>query len=258
MMMKTLTDAQCETYQERGFLLVKGFVPTDEVDDIRLEIDGLHDALAKRDGVDGLGLTWEDLPEGQPPRIRQLMGSQNISAGIRRLAESPRLMGAAQDLLGEPVELFHSKLMMKPAYKGSFTPWHSDWGYWKHTFSRPAQMNAFLAIDASTLENGCIRYVPGSHHDFIEHQMFESNAGFNIGLPGDIDAFDNEPLVMEPGDVAFHGSITIHASEGNQSDHSRIMNTFAYTAKNCLLDDATARANFKGQSLLRDALISLT
>ncbi len=250
--MNALTDAQVAEYNERGFLLVKGFVPLSDVESIKAEIEGVHEKLAAAGDVEGLGLTWEDLPEGVPPLIRQLMGSHNLSPTIRRLAASPELIGAIEQLLDEPVELFHSKLMMKAAKRGSFTPWHSDWGYWKTTFTRPAQMNAFLAVDASTLENGCIRYVPGSHKDYIEHQVFDSKAGFEIGLPGDIDAFDAEPLEMEPGDVAFHGAITIHASEGNQSDRSRVMNTFAYTAKNCLQDSDRARGTFASQTLDND------
>ena len=252
--MSSLTDAQVAEYNENGFLLVKGFVSMDDIERIRQEIDGVHEKLAAAGDVEGLGLTWEDLPEGVPPLIRQLMGSQNLSPTIRRLAESPELVGAIEQLLDEPAELFHSKLMMKAAKRGSFTPWHSDWGYWKTTFTRPAQMNAFLAIDESTLENGCIRYVPGSHKEYIEHQVFESRSGFEIGLPGDIDAFENVTLEMEPGDVAFHGSITIHASEGHESDKSRVMNTFAYTAKSCLQDTDRARKRFAAETLAHDLI----
>ena len=252
--MSTLTPQQLEAYQNTGFLLVKGFVPLAQVAEIRDEVAGLHAALAGRESIPGLGITWEDLPEGEPPQIRQLMGSQNVSQSLREIASSPRLWCAIEQLLGEPVELFHSKLMMKAAHKGSFTPWHSDWGYWRDIFERPAQMNAFLAIDPSTLENGCIRYVPESHHAYTEHQQMESRSGFSIGLPGDIDAYDAVPLEMEPGDEAFHGSLTIHASEGNQSDHSRIMNTFAYTAVSCF---KTGREGFSAQRLQQDKLINL-
>lgn len=253
--MRTLTEKQVNEYQENGFLLVKGFVPVATVQEIKQEVEALHELLAGRGRVPGLGAVWEDLPEGEPPRIRQLMGSQNISPGLRELAHSERLLGAIEQLLDEPAELFHSKLMMKAAHKGSFTPWHSDWGYWRTTFERPAQMNAFLAIDASTLENGCIRYVPGSHRTYIEHEEMQSRSGFGIGLPGDINAYDAVPLIMEPGDIAFHGSLTIHASEGNQSPHSRIMNTFAYTAVNCLKPGG--EASFESQRLLREDLIQL-
>lgn len=255
--MRPLSQDQVKQYNRDGFLLVKKFIAPEIIQRIRTEARDLSSILAKRTGLEGIDITWEKLPEGEPPLIRQLMGSQNISAVIRELTQSCKMTGAMEQLLGAEVELFHSKLMMKPAMKGSFTPWHSDWGYWKELFRTPTQMNAFLAIDESTLENGCIRYVPGSHLEYIEHIEGDAAHGFGVGLPGDIDAFDAVPIEMEPGDVTFHGSITIHASEGNRSPSSRIMNTFAYTTKNCLLDTDFAREEFARQSLRNVPLLDL-
>ena len=229
--LKVLSREQVENYQQNGFLLVKNFIEPSQIAAIRNEITGLHERARAEGSLPKVGITWEDLGEGEPRLIRQLMGSQHVSKTIDDIIHSDKMIGAMEDLLGEGVELFHSKLMMKAANRGSFTPWHQDWGYWHKTFKRPALMNAFLAIDASTLENGCIRYVPGSHKKFEEHVQNKSASGFGIGLPGDIDAYDAVPVEMEPGDVAFHDALCIHASEGNRSDNSRVMNTFAYTVK---------------------------
>lgn len=230
---RTLEKKVLEEYEEKGYVLVKGLVPPEMIEAIRDEIVGIHERCAE-ETPEGVGVTWENLPNGEKV-IRQLMGSQHVSETIRGLYEDSPLRQAASELLGEEIENFHSKLMMKKAGRGSFTPWHSDWGYWKKTFTRPCQMNAFLAIDRSTLENGCIRYVPGSHKEYIEHESNPNAHGFGIGLPGGLDAFDHEPIEMEPGDVAFHGSLTIHASEANNSDRDRVMNTFAFTAKDTFL-----------------------
>ncbi len=253
-----LSQEQIDTYNAQGFLLVKGFIDPATIAQIKSETEGLHEAFAGKGGYPGaVGITWEDLPTGTAARIRQLMGSQNVSATIRAISESTELIGAIEQLLGARAELFHSKLMMKAAQSGSFTPWHSDWGYWRTTFKTPTQMNAFLAIDPSTLTNGCIRYVPGSHREYLEHSVFENASGFSIGLPGDLDAFDAEPLEMQPGDIAFHGSYAIHASEANRSDQSRVMNTFAYTTCDSLLDNEKARLIFQGQRLAFDHTLSL-
>jgi phytanoyl-CoA hydroxylase len=231
--MAILTPDQIDCYNENGFLHIKGFIDPEVVKSIRAEIEGIHERMASTPSADrpNAHVTWEDLPEGEPKKIRQLMGSQHVSQTIASIISSNKMIGAMVELLGDEVELFHSKLMMKAAKKGSFTPWHSDWGYWRNTFKTPRLMNAFLAIDHSTLENGCIRYVPGSHKEYLEHTQNKSASGFGIGLPSDVNAFENIPIEMEPGDVAFHDAICIHASEANTSAHSRIMNTFAYTVK---------------------------
>ena len=255
---KPLTQADVDFYNENGFLHVRGFIDPAVVKQVRAEVIGLHEKLADIPQTGAhYGITWEDLPEGEAKRIRQLMGSQNVSPSIRAISESEQLIGAMEQLIGAEAELFHSKLMMKAASKGSFTPWHSDWGYWKGTFTRPTQMNAFLAIDESTIENGCIRYVPGSHREFQEHQFFSDASGFAIGLPGDIDAYDAVPIEMQPGDVTFHGSITIHGSEANRSNFDRIMNTFAFAEKGTVCDTDHARGSFFGQLKQQDELFPL-
>lgn len=235
--LKILTEDQLNFYQENGYLFVKEFIGKNLVDQIKNEIDGIHEKMVDTT-QENISVLWEDLPDGEDKKIRQLMGSQNISKAIREIAFSEKLMSAVSQLLDDEIELFHSKLMLKAAKKGTFTPWHSDWGYWKNTFKKPSLMNCFLAIDPSTLENGCIRYVTGSHKEFIPQQTFKSNSGFAIGLPGDINAFNGVPIEMNPGDVCFHGAIIIHASEKNDSLQNRAMNTFAYTTTNNLINDS--------------------
>ncbi|MCH2175566.1 MAG: phytanoyl-CoA dioxygenase family protein [Lentisphaeria bacterium] len=244
---KILDEADIKHYQENGFVLVKKFIAPEVVDRIQDAVHEYHERFAK-EKIPGTYITWEEDQDGKK-LIRQLMGSQNINEDINIIAKSEKLIGAIEDLLGEQVELFHSKLMMKAAEKGSFTPWHSDWAYWRTTFKRPALMNAFLAIDSSTLENGCIRYVPGSHKQFQEHIRDPNSSGFGIGLPGGIDAYPNQPVEMEPGDIAFHDAICVHASESNRSLNSRVMNTFAYTALNNILDTEHAKNSWAFQRL---------
>ena len=229
--MKVLTSEQIETYNRQGFLFVKNFIPADEVSKIKEEALIAHEKCVS--GELNSGITWEHLPDHPEKRIRQLMSSEVYSPTVGKLLTEGKITRACSELLNNnELEFFHSKLMFKSAGVGTFTPWHSDWGYWKNTFTEPTQMNCFLSIDPSTLKNGCIRYVSGSQKEFKEHTDFKNKGGFVIGLPGDINEYDAIPIEMEPGDVTFHGSITIHGSEANTSEQSRIMNTFAFSTVN--------------------------
>ena len=51
-------------------------------------------------------------------------------------------------------------------------PWHQDGHYWP---IRPlAAITVWIAIDDSTTENGCMRYVPGSHKSgVLSHHLDE-------------------------------------------------------------------------------------
>ncbi len=43
--------------------------------------------------------------------------------------------------------------------------WHQDAAYWPPLKSDTSAANCWLAVTDTTLENGCLRYVPGSHRE---------------------------------------------------------------------------------------------
>jgi ectoine hydroxylase-related dioxygenase (phytanoyl-CoA dioxygenase family) len=150
-----------------------------------------------------------------------------------------------EQLIGPDIYLFHSKLMMKAAFEGTFTPWHQDWGYWRKGSREPSQVNCMLAIDACTEENGALRFVEGSHlRGPVDHKDFKT-ASFSLGLEGDIDAFDSVLCLMEPGDAVFFGPLVIHGSAPNRSPQDRRANTFAYDKPDNQVKGALPNENWR-------------
>ena len=97
---------------------------------------------------EGVGLAWEDYQdEGRPKRIRQLMNSEMVSPVLMDISRSDEVLSVMEQLIGPDIYLYHSKLLMKAAHDGTFTPWHQDFGYWHHGFNEPTQINCMLAID---------------------------------------------------------------------------------------------------------------
>ena len=85
-----------------------------------------------------------------------------------------------------------------------------------------------LSIDAADLDNGCIRFVEGSHlRGAVDHARLDS-VSFSIGLEGDIDRFPSTPVETAAGDAVFFGSLVIHGSAPNASGRNRRANTFAF------------------------------
>ena len=79
----------------------------------------------------------------------------------------------------------------------------------------------WIALDRADEENGCLRYVRGTH---------------KLDLPGklklDFDA-DSEgaiPVEVNPGDAAIHSTLTVHWSEPNRSVRSRKAISYFYWA----------------------------
>ncbi len=91
-----------------------------------------------------------------------------------------------KQLIGPDLYLYHSKLMMKAAHDGTFTPWHQDFGYWHFDLKQPTQVNCMLAIDPADEGNGAVRMVVGRHHDgLVTHLRLQCDS-FALGLHGDI------------------------------------------------------------------------
>ncbi len=223
-------DAQeLAAYRAKGWLLKRGLFAPGYIAQLSDEIDGLHEKMATSP-PDYVHLSWEEgLPADRPQRIRQLMNSERVSPILDAMSRSDEILAVMRALIGEDLYLFHSKLMMKAAKDGTFTPWHQDWGYWQYGCIDPSQVNCMLAIDAADEENGAIRFVDGTHlQGPVPHDRFQS-ASFGIGLHGGLDKFPDATLIeMQPGDAIFFGPLVIHGSGPNASARDRRANTFAY------------------------------
>jgi ectoine hydroxylase-related dioxygenase (phytanoyl-CoA dioxygenase family) len=245
-----LTDAQIAEFHERGFFIKRGMYPRELIDRLRIEIDNLHER-EHRKPTPGVWTSWEqDLPDGRPPRIRQLMNSEVVSPILDAMSRSDEMLSVMRQLIGPDLYLYHAKLMMKAAHDGTFTPWHQDWGYWQYDLKEPTQVNCMLHIDAADEANGSLRFVVGSHRNGpVPHDRFPSDS-FSIGLTGGIDAYPGEVIIMEPGDAVFFGSLIIHGSAPNTSSRDRRANTFAFdkafNKQKDVMPDHMHRAGRKG------------
>lgn len=123
-----------------------------------------------------------------------------------------------------PVRFWHDQLFCKPAHHGGVVAWHQDYSYWTRT--KPMQhLTCWIGLDDSTVDNGCLHYVPGSH---------QWNLLPITGLAGDMTAIRgvlsdeqwekfNQPVAIElkRGECAFHHPLMIHGSFENRSDRPR-------------------------------------
>lgn len=234
-----LTAAELELFYIKGWVLKKGLFDQARIAALAAEVDGLHEHMATP-GIEAdyqqrfphfcsVGAAWEEhLDATKPKRIRQLMGSQIVSPVIDRMSRSEEILAVMRQVVGEHVYLYHSKLMMKAAHDGSFTPWHQDYQYWQFETRTPSQVNCMLFIDGSDEDNGCLRMVDGSHQLGLLPIHNLKSSSFNIGLAGSLSDYPSTSIPTEPGDAIFFGSYVIHGSGPNHSARHRRANTFAF------------------------------
>jgi phytanoyl-CoA hydroxylase len=78
----------------------------------------------------------------------------------------------------------------------------------------------WLALEPVDAENGCVRYVRGSHHGGIREHGRTQTLGFSQGVvdfPRPEDTADEVAMPAAAGDLLAHDALTIHRAEANAS-----------------------------------------
>ena len=225
---RALSGAEMDSFARDGFVCCPGWFSAEEVELLRGTIE--QDSTAS-----GSYITVADT-EGRDTKLTEWhrFGSDTFS----QFGRSASLVRAASELMkcSEPF-LSHAKLLLKEPHSGGAWEWHQDFGYWyDQGLLQPDKIvNAIIAVDRNTEENGCMRLLSRSHSlGRIEHGKFGGQMCANptlvahaMALPG----FKLRRLTMEPGDVAFMHSNTLHASAPNVSDDWRRNMIIAYNSK---------------------------
>ena len=161
------------------------------------------------------------------------LGAWRIAEGYHDVLWNPRFLVAASQLLGnQPVRFWHDQLFCKPAKKGGVVAWHQDYSYWTRT-TPVAHLTCWCGLDDSTVENGCLQYVPGSHKWGLLKKP--ALAGDLMGIvdylsPEQQKEFNPIPVETKAGEAIFHHSLTLHGSGENKSQQPRrafVINVFA-------------------------------
>ncbi|MBL8381606.1 MAG: phytanoyl-CoA dioxygenase family protein [Burkholderiales bacterium] len=171
----------------------------------------------------------------------------DIDRGFLDYARNQALLDMVAQLIGPDVALWNMSFFAKPAGNGKRTPWHQDGEYWP---IRPlATCTAWLAVDDSTTENGCLRVIRGSHRDRAlkaHHTVTAGDVTLNQELDaGEYDEARAADIVLEAGQISLHDVYLLHGSEANVSPRPRRGMTFRFMPTASVFDRALAREKFE-------------
>ena len=139
------------------------------------------------------------------------------------LARDPEIVELVSGVLGEDVILWGCHVFCKPAGEGYETPWHQDGHYWP---IRPlATCTAWVALEESSVDNGCLRVIPGSHRDRALHEhLHEDRRDLTLNQHLAAGTFDEASAVdieLAPGEMSLHDVYMIHGARENTSSRRR-------------------------------------
>jgi ectoine hydroxylase-related dioxygenase (phytanoyl-CoA dioxygenase family) len=224
-----LSEEQVEFFNENGYLAGVRMLTDEQVEALRAQLRELMRAESARSEL------WYEFHSNEsrdPARVLfHALGAWRIARGFHDALWNPRFTVAASQLLGGAVRFWHDQLFCKPARHGGVVAWHQDYSYWTRT-TPLAHLTCWIGLDDSTRENGCVRYVPGSHL-WPDLPVTE--------LAGDMDAIRSvltneqrelfEPVAIElrAGECSFHHPRMIHGSHANDTARPRratVINVF--------------------------------
>jgi ectoine hydroxylase-related dioxygenase (phytanoyl-CoA dioxygenase family) len=218
---------------EDGYVILEGLFSEDEIRPISDEVDkviaGKAEYLPEKD------LVYE--PNSNPPRLRNAFHLHLYSELFMNVAKTPRLVSVLKEMLGSPMRLYGSHLFAKPAKVGTVVPPHQDMPYWP--FDPAELISAWIALDDSTIENGCVRMLSGSHKFGVLPHVPSGVVGNSLAVAPDerLQALPERPIEIRRGTVVLHHCLTVHRSEPNQSNQSRRGLIYIYMSKNVRLTD---------------------
>ena len=213
-----LSRTEIETYQRDGLVIPSNYrMPSATLQ----RIDDLYQQLLRNNS---------DTPDFSADFILgphlEASGSYGIKGDPQWLefARDPEILDMVEQLIGPDLILWGITIFGKPAGTGKATPWHQDGDY--YPIEPLETLTVWISLDGSTPEQGCMRYIPGSHRDHrVYSHHFEHRDDYTLAQVIDDDQVDLQQardIILEPGQISLHDVYLVHGSAANHSDQRRM------------------------------------
>ncbi len=226
--MKTrLDDAQIDSYRENGFLRIPGFLTPGELATLRLAVHEAIEQMGTRKVTGKDDYEWLTGNDFYDHVYEQKLNLWKISPAIRHLITDPGLGLMLSQLEGaDRYRVWHDQALIKAPW-ANYTAFHLDNPYW--SFYSHRALTIWIALDETTVQNGCLYFIPGSHRlvDFDNAKLGNNFGDLMSIYPG---LADIEPVaaIMQPGDCSIHNGLTAHGAGVNATCNPRRAFTCAY------------------------------
>jgi hypothetical protein len=148
------------------------------------------------------------------------------------LIRNPRLLEAASQIIGPDLLVWSTGFFIKEPGSKSYVSWHQDLNYWG--LDGDDEVTAWYALTPATVENGCMRFVPGSHRkkDVPHVDKFEPDNLLTRGqeLAVKVDEASAVNVALRAGQASFHHGHLFHASGPNATNQRRLGVAIRYVA----------------------------
>jgi len=215
--MATVADRRCLTaeLEENGFVRLPGVFDARFMDSLLLRAHAtlFRESADAREAVKSNGSL---IHLADNPEYAEVIAAPALLDALRECgATDPRFTGGF--------------LISKPG-RGPPLFWHQDWWGWDDESAyRPQahQLFAMIYLTGTTIENGCLRVIPGSHrHDHPLHHLDTAHSEGMQGFrepsnPAYADHPDQVAVPVKAGDLLIGDARLIHGAFANRTDEER-------------------------------------
>jgi len=224
-MAKALDEQQVQQFKDDGFLFPYSLYTQDEAAALWKKFNTLEEEL------------------GEEPQNRFRIKAQLPFPWLCDVVSNERLLDALEDLIGPDILCWGASFFTKKANDPRFISWHTD--SFVYGFEPAETVTAWLGFNDSTIESGCLRYIPGSHKQESIHEI-KPDPNNLAGLGQNVIDVPEEKAIyaeLKAGQVVFHHESVVHSSGPNKANHPRIGFSIHYVAphvKETRFEGATA------------------
>ena len=192
-------DVDGDAYERDGYLIVPSLFGADEA--IRMKAIAYDNVTAKANefGVE----VWA--PSRVPDEV------------FRKIIRGPGMVAILRTLIGPNVDFLSVKPVFKSTAVTDASPWHQDRPYWGGS----EKVSVWIALDRATVDNGCLKVVPGSHKMTFSHERVATDGFANLLTDDTIADLPVVSAELQPGDALFLSDLTVHASHPNRTGADR-------------------------------------
>jgi ectoine hydroxylase-related dioxygenase (phytanoyl-CoA dioxygenase family) len=210
-MLKLFSERELETFHQQGFVVVRSLYEGAQLEKLKTWTDEVQSWPE----VPGKYMMYfeDSLLDSGKRVLSRIENFCPYHEGLNDLTNGEEMIQRISELFGEPAVLFKEKINFKMPGGNGFTP-HQDaqagWNDYASLF-----ITVLIAIDESTVENGCLELAAGHHQRGLIGELWKPLTEENMN------GMDFISVPTKPGDAVFFDSYAPHRSGPNLTDCPR-------------------------------------
>jgi ectoine hydroxylase-related dioxygenase (phytanoyl-CoA dioxygenase family) len=229
-----VSEEEKRRFERDGWIHLRGVLSEDEVAAIERDYERFLRREIPVPGKDFCDMSGDYTRDVSQFSIINVMLPRRYYAPWQESVYEQRAHSIAEQLCGAGMTYDYDQLLAKRPFKDDAVfGWHQDLAYWPTETPDTRTATCWLAIDDSTAQNGCMRFVSGTHLTPLrKHRPLHGDRDKSHTLVCDVEKGDVVSLApIRRGDVTVHNERVMHGSGGNKTAGWRRAYVCAFRSK---------------------------